>query len=170
MKKLMLLCLFAIGIGLVASAQGPKKRVSPKDSVAITTKSGVDIKIVYGRPFLKGREITSIVPYGKVWRTGANEATVFEINQDVTIEGKSLPAGKYSLYTIPGETTTTLIFNKLWNQWGTNYDQSNDFLRVDVPMKKNPDSVEEFTISLQKSGVVNLKWSHWNIEFKVKKG
>lgn len=169
MKKLILVCLFAIGLGVIANAQQPKKRASPKDSVMTTTTSGVNIKIVYGRPYLKGREITSIVPFGKVWRTGANEATVFQTDQDVTIEGKSLPAGKYSLYTIPGETSTVLIFNKLWDQWGTNYDESNDFLRVEAPTKMNADQVEQFTIKLDDSGLVTLLWSNWDIEFTVQK-
>jgi len=169
MKKLILVCLFAVGLGMLASAQGPKKVLSPKDSVSIKTNSGVNLKIVYGRPSLRGREITSIVPFGKVWRTGANEATVFQIDKDVTIAGKSLPAGKYSLYTIPGETSTVLIFNKLWNQWGTKYDESNDFMRVEVPTKMDAKQVEQFTISVKKSGLVTLRWSKWDIEFTVKK-
>ena len=82
---------------------------------------------------------------------------------------QKLPAGKYSLYTIPGEKSTVLIFNKLWNQWGTQYDESNDFMRVEVPTKENTESVEEFTIILAKSGLVTLSWSNWDIEFTVKK-
>ena len=166
----MLVCLFAIGLGVLANAQAPaKKRLSPKDSVSVTTTSGISLKIVYGRPYLKGREITTIVPFGKVWRTGANEATIFDVNKDVTIEGKQLPAGKYSLYTIPGQDKTVLIFNKLWNQWGTNYDQSNDFMRVEVPTKMDPQKVEQFTIKLNKAGLVTLLWSNWDIQFKIKK-
>jgi len=169
MKKLILVCLFAIGLGVIASAQQPKKRASPKDSVSVTTASGINIKIVYGRPYLKGREITTIVPFGKVWRTGANEATVFQVDKDVTIEGKKLPAGKYSLYTIPDKEQTVLIFNKLWNQWGTNYDESNDFMRVTVPTKMSADQVEQFSIKLNNKGLVTLLWSNWDIEFTVRK-
>ena len=169
MKKLILVCLFAIGFGVLANAQAPKKRLSPKDSVSVKTNSGVNLKIVYGRPSLRGREITTVVPFGKVWRTGANEATVFQIDKDVRIGGKNLPAGKYSLYTIPGKTSTVLIFNKLWNQWGTQYDESNDFMRVEVPTKMDAKQVEELTISLKKSGLVTIRWSNWDIEFTVEK-
>ncbi|HTN38168.1 MAG TPA: DUF2911 domain-containing protein [Arachidicoccus sp.] len=167
MKKLILLCVLALGIGLFASAQ-QKKKLSPKDSVEVKTTSDVDLKIVYSRPSLRDREITSIVPFGKVWRTGANEATLFQVSKDVTIEGKALPAGKYSLYTIPGETSTTLIFNKTWKQWGTEYNESTDFMRVDVPTKMSNDKVEQFTIKLDESGLVTLLWSNWDIEFTVK--
>ena len=169
MKKLILVCLFAIGLGVLASAQQPKKRASPKDSVAVKTTSGVSVKIVYGRPYLKGRDIATLVPYGKVWRTGANEATLFQVDQDVTIAGKQLPAGKYSLYTIPGQKQTVLIFNKLWNQWGTKYDESQDFMRVSVPTKMTSDQVEQFTIHLNNAGLVTLLWSNWDIEFTVLK-
>lgn len=169
MKKLMLFCALAFGLVTVTHAQKTKKILSPKDSVAVKTASGVHLKITYGRPSLRGREITAIVPFGQVWRTGANEATVFQIDQDVTIAGKALPAGKYSLYTIPGEQNTTLIFNKTWNQWGTKYDQSTDFLRVDVPTKMSPDKVEQLTIKAAKSGHVTILWSNWDIEFTVEK-
>lgn len=168
MKKLILLCAVVLGFGLLANAQS-KKRASPKDSVSVTTKSGVNIKIVYGRPYLKGRDITVLIPAGKVWRTGANEATVFEIDQDVTIGGKQLPAGKYSLYTIPGETTSTLIFNKTWDQWGTKYDESTDFMRVDVSTANSDTPVEQFTIKLDDSGKADLLWGNWVIEFNVEK-
>lgn len=168
MKKLILLCAVVLGFGLLVNAQ-PKKRASPKDSVSVTTKSGVNIKIVYSRPYLKGRDITVLVPPGKVWRTGANEATVFEVDQDVTIGGKSLPAGKYSLYTIPGETSTTLIFNKTWDQWGTKYDESTDFMRVDASTSNSDTSVEQFTIKLDDTGKADLLWGNWVIEFNVEK-
>src|SRR6476620_9133225 len=80
------------------------KRPSPPDKVSETLKSGVVVSVDYSQPSVKGRTIgKEIAPYGKVWRTGANEATVFEVSKDVTINGKTLPAGKYGLYSIPGE-------------------------------------------------------------------
>lgn len=165
----MLICLLAIGFGVAANAQAPKKVLSPKDSVAATTQDGVAIKIVYSRPSLRGRDVNTLAPLGKVWRTGANAATTFEVSQNVTIGGKTLPAGKYSLYTIPGESSFTLIFNKVWDQWGTNYDQSSDAIRVNAPTTKSADQVEQFTISLTDAGVVTLSWSDWSVAFTVSK-
>lgn len=93
-----------------------------------------DISIVYHRPNVKERKVWGeLVPLGQVWRTGANEATVFEVNNDVMINGQKLPKGKYSLHTIPTETEWTIIFNKTWNQWGSfSYDEKQDALRVKV--------------------------------------
>lgn len=109
-----------------------------------------------------------IAEAGKVWRTGANEATTFAVDKDVTIEGKKLPAGKYSLYSIPGEQQTTLIFNKTWNQWGTKYDQAQDALRVDVSNGTSETSQEQFTISASADGTVTLAWGTYTIPFHVK--
>jgi hypothetical protein len=91
-----------------------------------------DVTIDYSRPGVKGRAVWgTLVPYGKVWRTGANEATQISFSDDVTINGKPLPKGTYSLHTIPGPTEWTLIFNKVAKQWGSfNYKESEDALRV----------------------------------------
>ena len=142
-----------------ANAQSSgNNRVSPMDSIE-TNLDDLSVEIVYSRPFLKGREFgKDIVPFGKVWRTGANEATVFEINKDVLIEGKHLPAGKYSLYTIPGEKESVIIFNKYCNQWGTKYDASRDALRVTVPTFQSPEIIEQFTIDLDAAGATCLVW------------
>ncbi len=102
------------------------------------TVGDVRISLVYHRPNTKARKVWGeLVPFGKVWRTGANEATVFEISRDVTVNGKPLPAGKYSLHTIPNKDEWTIIFNKTWNQWGSfNYDEKQDALRVTVKPEK----------------------------------
>ncbi len=123
-------------------AQAPKMltpRVSPKASLKQTVGL-TDITITYSRPGVKGRKIWGgLVPYGKVWRTGANEATTFEVSDDVTIDGKPLPKGIYSLHTIPGPDQWTIIFNKVANQWGSfNYDESKDALRVTAVPQKAP--------------------------------
>lgn len=107
-------------------------RVSPNATVSQTIGTTI-VEIGYSRPQVKSRTIYGeLVPYGEVWRTGANEATTFSVSSDVTIEGKSLPAGAYSLYTIPGQDTWTLIFNNVAQQWGTEYDSSEDAIRVEV--------------------------------------
>src|SRR5688572_14761372 len=96
------------------------KSFSPEGEV-VFTKDNLRIKVLYNRPYKKGREIFgSLVPYDKVWRTGANEATIFETNKDLSIEGKKLKAGKYTLWTIPGQESWTIIFNSEYGQWGIN--------------------------------------------------
>lgn len=168
MKKLLFIVAAILFIAIDTQAQ-KKPRVSPKDSIEVSLRKGVEVKIVYSRPSLKGRELQNIVPYGEVWRTGANEATTFEINKDVAIEGKRLRAGKYSLYTIPGEKESTVMFNKVWNQWGTKYAEEEDALKFTVSTKETKDKVEQFTIDVNKnSGLVTLEWGNMQIPFKIK--
>ena len=159
MKTSYFLILFLFFGFVISTAQtSSNNRVSPIDSIA-TNIDDLNVEIIYSRPFLKGREFgKDIVPFGKVWRTGANEATIFETNQDILIEGKLLPAGKYSLYTIPNETETIVIFNKDWNQWGTNYNEKQDALRVTVPTFQSEENIEQFTIDLDESGAACLVW------------
>lgn len=171
MKKILFLILISgLFTGLSASAQQDKsKRASPPAKVSETIASGATIIIDYSQPSLKGRSIgKDIVNYGEVWRTGANEATVFETNKDVQIEGKKLPAGKYSLYTIPGAKKWTVIFNKTWQQWGTDYKQDTDALRVDVIPTKAPKTTEKMMFNIAKEGKVSLMWGNTAINFRVK--
>ena len=169
MKQLLLLTVLAIaGIGVMAQAD-KSKRPSPPAKVSEKTSSGIVITIDYSQPSVKGREIgKDIAPYGKVWRTGANEATVFEVNQDVKIQGKALPAGKYSLYSIPSKDEWVVIFNKKWNQWGTVYTQEDDALRVNVKPGKAPQFTERMTFTVDKSGKVVLLWGNEEVNFTVK--
>jgi hypothetical protein len=126
------------------------------------------ITIDYSQPSVKGREIgKDIAPYGKVWRTGANEATVFEVSKDVMVEGKALPAGKYGLYSIPGKEEWVIIFNKTWKQWGTNYTEADDALRVNVKPGKAPAFTERMTFNVDKSGKVSLLWGNEEVDFSV---
>ena len=106
-------------------------RPSPNASVSQTIGAAV-VTITYGRPGVKGRQVFGgLEAYGSVWRAGANEATVFSVSDDVTINGEALPAGVYAFFAIPTEGDWTLIFNKQAEQWGAfNYDQSQDALRV----------------------------------------
>jgi len=169
MKKIVLLLALVAAFSFHSQAQQDKsKRASPPDSVKVTTESGANITIHYSRPSLKGRELASLVPLGSVWRTGANEATTFEVDKDVQVNGKALKAGKYSLYTLPGETQSTVIFNKTWEQWGTQYKEEDDVLRVQTETKMGNPSVEQFTISADPSGLVKLAWGDAVIDFMVK--
>jgi hypothetical protein len=172
MKKLFLLTLVTgLFLNLGASAQQDKsKRPSPPAQVSKTIASGATISIDYSRPSLKGRALSALAPVGKVWRTGANEATVFETNKDVKIEGKTLPAGKYGLYTIPGDKEWTIIFNKSWKQWGTVYKDSEDALRVNVKDGSGgwSEDREMFTIDIADNGNVSMMWAKTNVVFKVR--
>ena len=171
MKKLFVLTLIAgLFTAVTVSAQQDKsKRASPPAIAKGTIKSGATITIDYSQPSLKGRAIgTELAPYGKVWRTGANEATSFEVDKDVKVEGKALAAGKYGLYSIPGEKEWTLIFNKKWNQPGTTYDEAEDAVRVMVKPGKAATATEKMTFSVDKSGKVSLLWGNHVVPFNVK--
>ena len=157
-------------ITVQANAQADKsKRASPPAKVTETIKSGATVSVDYSQPSVKGREIgVELAPYGKVWRTGANEATIFEINKDVKINGKTLAAGKYSLYSIPGKDEWTFIFNKTWKQSGTKYTEADDALRVTAKPMTHSTSMEKMTFKIEKSGDVNLYWGNIMVGFKVK--
>lgn len=168
MKRVLLLSAIAL-VTLGVKAQGDKsQRPSPPAKVTETIASGTVITIDYSQPSVKGREVgKDIAPYGKVWRTGANEATVFEVSKDVKVEGKALPAGKYGLYSIPGKDEWVLIFNKTWKQWGTKYAEADDALRVNVKPGKAPAFTEKMTFNVDKSGKVSLLWGNEEVDFSV---
>lgn len=170
MKKFIILTLIAgLIISFNVSAQQDKsKRPSPPAKVTQTLSSGAVISIDYSRPSVKGRSMEILTPAGKVWRTGANEATIFEASKEVKIEGKTLPAGKYSIYSIPGDKEWTLIFNKTWNQWGTIYKAEQDALRVNVKPGKADKFTEMMTFNIDQGGKVSLVWGDTQVDFKVK--
>lgn len=167
MKQLFLVV--ASFVTLSACGQGDKSsRPSPPAKATETTDNGVTITIDYSQPSVKGRTIGSeIAPYGKVWRTGANEATVFEVSKDVKVEDQALAAGKYGLYSIPGETEWVIIFNKTWKQWGTQYKEADDALRVKVKPGKTAQFTEKMTFTISKSGNVSLMWGDVQVDFIV---
>lgn len=136
-----------------------EKSFSPEENISFK-QDKLQINVFYNRPFKKGRTIFGqLVPYGEVWRTGANEATTFETNQDINIEGRTLRKGKYSLWTIPGQETWKIIFNSEYGQWGirapdgqANRDPHRDVLSVDVHPVQSEREFEQFTISFEKVG------------------
>jgi hypothetical protein len=169
MKKILMLAIVAMAfISVDVLAQDPPK--SPQETVKGTI-DGAAIEIVYCRPSARGRKMLGEKePYGKVWRTGANAATTIEFSKAVKIEGKELAAGKYSLFTIPGEKEWVIIFNKEAKQMGAyDYDKNKDkdALRVTVPAGKPAAFVETFTISVEKE-TVSLQWENTAVAFKVK--
>ena len=164
---------FAVLAATMAIAQQDKsKRPSPPATAEITLK-GKKISIDYSQPSLKGRKVgQELAPYGKVWRTGANEATALNTEIDLTIGGVKVPAGKYTLYTLPSEGTWKLIINKQTGQWGTVYNEGQDLARVDMKKSALPQSVEQFTISFDKKGEgvadLNLDWENTRVSVPVK--
>lgn len=142
-----------------AQQQDKSTRPSPADSVHATTSDGVHITIHYSKPSLKGRQLgVDIAKIGEVWRTGANEITTIEFDKDVLVQGKALPKGKYGLWTIPGETESTIIFSKKWQGWGVGYSDKEDQLRVPAQSTTGNPMVEQFNISVDPTGVINLAW------------
>ena len=122
-----------------------------------------NVTVKYSRPLVNGRKVWGeLVPYGEVWRAGANEATTFVTNTDVTVGGKAVPAGSYTLFTIPDKDKWTLVISKATGEWGTDYPgPDKDLARVDMKTSTLPSPVENFTISFAKTGsgaTMNMDW------------
>ena len=135
---------------------------SPMDAAAYpksnreTTKK---IKVYYSRPQLNGRSLSDLTPNDKVWRTGANEATEITFFQDMKMGDTKVPAGTYSLYTIPGPKEWTIILNKDTNVWGAySYNEGNDVARVKVPVTKGGNSLDAFSITFDDAGTMHMGW------------
>jgi len=146
---------------------GQKKMESPRDSVSGKIgKAGVSIN--YGSPSVRGRKIWGeLVPYDKVWRAGANEATTFTTDQPLKIEGKTLAAGKYSFFVIPNQNEWTVIFNKTVNQWGAyEYKDRDDALRVTVKPKKAGSMQERLVYKINKNNI-SLLWENLEVPVSI---
>ena len=153
-------------VSVLAVAQD--KKASP----AATAKgniNGAEITINYNSPSVKGREIWGkLVPYGKVWRAGADEATTFETSKDITVGGQKLPSGKYSFFVIPEKDKATIIFNTESKQWGAyDYDIKKDKLRINVKPQAQYDSTERLTYAVNKDNMT-LSWEKWNLVVPIK--
>ena len=165
MKKILgLLTVFALSIGFSFSQ---KKRVSPRETTTGEI-NGVEVSINYCAPSVKGRKIWGeLVPYDKIWRAGANEATTMEFSKDISVQNNKLPAGKYSFFVIPNKEKCTLIFNNDFKQWGSyNYSMDKDQLRIDVSPILNSKSVEKLVYEISDK-TIYLKWSNWIISFDI---
>jgi Protein of unknown function (DUF2911) len=142
-----------------------KPLLSPPGEASVKFDDGKTITIKYSRPSMRGRKIYGgLVPYGQIWRTGANAATSMTTDASLEIGGTMVPAGSYTLYTLPGESSWQLIINKQTGQWGTKYDQSQDLVRIPMKVGQLPSGLETFTISLDKTGaksaVLKLDWEN----------
>jgi Protein of unknown function (DUF2911) len=159
---LLLAAVVPAGAQKATNKQDKSKRPSPPGTAACSFEDGKKITVDYSRPSMRGRKIMGgLVPYGIVWRTGANDATSFVTDADLTIEGVGVPRGSYTLYTLPSDQTWKLIINKQTGQWGTKYDEKQDVARVDLKKDALETPVEQFTISFAPAGsscAMKLEW------------
>ena len=178
-RGLLILSLLLV-VALPAVAQ-ERKRVSPHETVTATI-DGSEVTIVYGRPYTKdpksgaARKIWGeLVPFGKVWRAGADEATLLTTKQPFDIGGTTVPAGTYSLFMLPEENGAKLIINKQTGQWGTKYDETQDLARVDMKKEAADKPVDQFTIAIEKNsaggGTLKMTWENaqYSVALKGKK-
>jgi len=180
MKKLFPVLAMAVSLFTATSAIAQNKaedksqRPSPPAVVKETISSGATITIDYSQPAVKGRTIgKDLEPKdGEIWRAGANEATVFETDKAISIEGKKLNAGKYAFFIQKKGTDWTLIFNKTWKTWGAyEYEKNkgNDVLKVRVKEKKASSFAERLTYTIAKDGTISLAWGDKLVSFKAGK-
>jgi hypothetical protein len=147
-----------------AVAQNEQPKPSPP-AIATVSLNGKDVTINYGAPSMRGRKIMGeVVPFDKVWRTGANEATTFVTQGDLKVGPTLVPAGSYTLYTLPNPTRWLLILNKQTGQWGTVYDQSKDFARIPLRSSKLSSPQEKMSISFENTHgnltVMHIRWEN----------
>ena len=157
MKKLLF-----IFCAILTSSNMSAQIVAPQPSPASTVNQVVglsNVTLPYSRPAMRGRNIFGgLVPFGEVWRTGANEATEIKFFQDMTFGGKTVKAGEYSLFTIPGEKEWTIILNTDINVWGAySYKEANDVIRISAPVSSG-ESLEAFSIAFSNDGTMHLGW------------
>ena len=185
MKKIILKNRAAISVALIliasclafaqhdATPQQKAKRPSPPATAQCKFSDGKTINVDYSQPSMKGRKIYGgLVPYDQVWRTGANEATTFVTTADAEINGTTVPAGSYTLYTLPSAGTWKLIINKQTGQWGTQYDEQQDLARIDMQKSQTEQPVEQFTISFKKksdnAADLVMEWENLRLTVPVK--
>jgi hypothetical protein len=143
--------------------QDKSKRPSPPATATLDLGAGKTVTVDYSSPRLKGRHVgQEVATFGQVWRVGANESTTFVTTADLNLGGTTVPAGNYTIFAVPDKDKWTLIISKKTGEWGTDYPgPSNDLARVDMKISTLPSSVENFTISFEKTGMganMNLDW------------
>jgi hypothetical protein len=165
LKKIHLLTFVLLFINFLNAQEKP---TSTKEVVSGKI-NGATITINYGSPSVRAREIWGkLVPFNEVWRAGANDATTFETDKELTVEGSKLPAGKYSFFIIPNDKECIVIFNKEAKQWGAyKYKEKEDQLRVTVKQKVADTMAEKLVYAINKDKIV-LSWEKWNIPISVK--
>jgi hypothetical protein len=145
---------------------------SPMDATSFPSSykvSDKQVKVVYSRPQLKGRDVATLAPNGKVWRTGANEAVEITFYQDKIFGGKKVKAGTYTMYTIPNEDEWTVILSSDLNVWGAySYDEANDVVRVTGTVTEGKESLEAFSIAFDDDGTMYMGWDTVLVAVPVK--
>ena len=166
--KMVLLVLALALPGYAAAQKTTQLKVGGGGSPHVRTDwtiESANISVEYGRPSVRGRKIFgpgALLPYGQVWRTGADEATTLKTDKDLMFGSVAVPAGSYTLFTLPSDTTWKLIINKQTGQWGTDYDEKQDLARIDMKTEKLSQPVEQLTITIEPQsggGVLAVAWA-----------
>jgi hypothetical protein len=167
MKILKISLLLVLSFFAISFANAQEKPMSPAEK-ATGIVNGAKIEINYGSPSVRARKIWGeLVPFGEVWRAGANEATTFETDKAITVEGSLLPAGKYSFFIIPNKDECIIVFNKEAKQWGAyKYNDKMDQLRVKIKPKSAGIFIEKLVYKINTTNV-ELIWENWIIDFKI---
>jgi hypothetical protein len=178
LKWIVIVVLILLGLGVIGFQimKHNTKKHSPETTLKYE-ENGMNIEIVYSRPFKKDREIFGgLVPYGEVWRTGANEATTFKTETDLIIDGQLLPKGKYTLWTIPKASSWEVIFNEGEYGWGVNFeskaarDPARDVLKVKSQVQRNFKVMEQFTIDIQNTPpIMMFQWDNVRVDVPLAK-
>jgi hypothetical protein len=164
-KQIVFLTSLLLTFTVLAACQDKSKRPSPPAEAQCKFSDGKTVTVDYSSPRTKGRKIFGeLVPYGQVWRTGANEATTFVTDTNLSVDGKDVPAGTYTIFTVPNADRWTLIINKKTGEWGIPYKYEGDELaRVDMKVSQTPSPVENFTIGFDQKGnccTLNIMWEN----------
>ena len=182
MKKWTLIPVALFAVATLASAQmsmsqDKSKRPSPPASAECKLTGGKTVKIDYSSPRAKGRKIfgtagdKAVVPYDEVWRTGANEATTFVTDTNLTVGGKAVPAGSYTLFSVPKADAWTLVISKKTGEWGTDYPgEKEDLARVPMTVSKTSAPVENFTIGFDQAGskcTLHMEWENTRASVEI---
>jgi hypothetical protein len=184
MRKFALIAVSLFAVATLASAQmnmsdDKSKRPSPPASAACKFSDGKTIKIDYSSPRAKGRKIfgdaseKALVPYGQIWRTGANDATTFVTDTNLNVGGKAVPAGSYTIFTVPKADAWSLAISKKTGEWGTDYPgEKEDFVRVPMTVSKTSAPVENFTIAFDQAGskcTLHIEWENTRASVDITK-
>jgi hypothetical protein len=164
-KKVAIVTLSVLGLATVACAQKP----SPAAQAQCKFSDGKTITVDYSSPRIKGRKIFGdLVPFGEVWRTGANEATTFVTTANVQVGGKSVPAGSYTIFTVPNQGNWSLIINKKTGEWGIPYKyEADELARVSMKVSQTPSAVENFTIAFDQACTLNISWENTQASVQI---
>jgi hypothetical protein len=164
-KQIAIVTLSVLGLATAACAQKP----SPAAQAQCKFSDGKTITVDYSSPRMKGRKIFGeLVAFGEVWRTGANEATTFVNTANVTIGGKSVPAGNYTIFTVPKQGNWTLIVNRKTGEWGIPYKyEADELARVDMKVSQTPSAVENFTIAFDQACTLTVSWENTQASVQI---